>query len=413
MRNFNGMAALLGLGLGLLGGKVEAQVASDFAARVVDFANLGSGIYGDPNSVLGKPTTWMLEPGNPNPIPCTMVYGAWNTAPDGSKLITTLGSSQQTGRIVVEFDPPITPDPFHWYGKDFIVFGNAFFSADAVVTGASDLNSVHIVSPNIFSEPVTISVSPDGLQWYTYSSPVADSYFPTQAYQWSSFGSGSQEEMDWTKPVPSYLTPDLLVGLSVADAIAYYDGSAGGTAFSIAASGFNSVRYIKAESRGGEVDGFARVGFVTTNVVGKITLEGKSSNSVIPVATFTFTSASGATITRTHAIGVNGIFTIRNIPLTTHTVRVSCDGWLTRQTTIVTGTGGVPGSFGELNLTLKAGDANFDNAVDIADLSLLIAHYNQTQGVGNYLEAVDFTGDGTNDIADLLLLIGNYNVVGE
>ena len=50
---------------------------------------------------------------------------------------------------------------------------------------------------------------------------------------------------------------------------------------------------------------------------------------------------------------------------------------------------------------------------DIADLLLLIAHYNQTQSSGNYLEAADFNGDGANDSADLLLLIGNYNQMGD
>ena len=58
------------------------------------------------------------------------------------------------------------------------------------------------------------------------------------------------------------------------------------------------------------------------------------------------------------------------------------------------------------------GDAN-DNAVDIGDLLLLIAHYNKTQSTGDYREAADFNGDGTNDIADLLLLIGNYNQMGD
>ncbi len=59
------------------------------------------------------------------------------------------------------------------------------------------------------------------------------------------------------------------------------------------------------------------------------------------------------------------------------------------------------------------GNANDDNAIDIGDLILLIAHYNKTLSTGGYLEACDFDGDGANDIADLLLLIGNYNKMGD
>jgi len=58
------------------------------------------------------------------------------------------------------------------------------------------------------------------------------------------------------------------------------------------------------------------------------------------------------------------------------------------------------------------GDAN-DNAADIDDLLLLIAHYNKTQSTGGYLDAADFSGGGANDSADLLLLIGNYNQMGD
>ncbi len=66
-----------------------------------------------------------------------------------------------------------------------------------------------------------------------------------------------------------------------------------------------------------------------------------------------------------------------------------------------------------INGTLLTGDATNDNAVDITDLLLLIAHYNQVSPSAGYLIACDFNRDGTNDITDLLLLIANYNKLGD
>ncbi|MBC7807999.1 MAG: PEP-CTERM sorting domain-containing protein [Akkermansiaceae bacterium] len=55
----------------------------------------------------------------------------------------------------------------------------------------------------------------------------------------------------------------------MADAIDLYDGSAGGTSFSLAATGFSSISYIRVTGIGnaGEIDGFSRVGFANTGVV--------------------------------------------------------------------------------------------------------------------------------------------------
>ena len=182
-----------------------------------------------------------------------------------------------------------------------------------------------------------------------------------------------------------------------------------GTAFSIAESGFASVRYIKAESRGGEVDGFARVGFVKKDLRVLVKLEGIASSAPLQPITFTLTPAYGATITRHTSINSNGAVLLYDLPLTTYTLRVKGEKWLAKQATITPVNGGFP----ELNLTLKAGDANEDNVVDVADLLLIINHYNQVQGTGDYLAAADFNGDGANDVADLLLVIGNYNQAGD
>ncbi len=56
--------------------------------------------------------------------------------------------------------------------------------------------------------------------------------------------------------------------------------------------------------------------------------------------------------------------------------------------------------------TVLFGDANFDGKVDINDLTVVLAHYNQgdmtwTQG--------EFTGSGTVDINDLTIVLAHYN----
>ena len=52
------------------------------------------------------------------------------------------------------------------------------------------------------------------------------------------------------------------------------------------------------------------------------------------------------------------------------------------------------------------GDANLDGTVDINDLTIVLAHYNQT---GMTWTTGDFTGDGTVDINDLTIVLAHFN----
>ena len=56
--------------------------------------------------------------------------------------------------------------------------------------------------------------------------------------------------------------------------------------------------------------------------------------------------------------------------------------------------------------TCLPGDANLDGTVDINDLTIVLAHYNQT-GMG--WTQGEFTGDGTVDINDLTIVLAHYN----
>lgn len=247
------------------------QCDDRFASHWVSYENLGTGIYGTPEAVLGAPTTWMAEPGGPGVSPgtyaCSMVYPAWNRALDGSSVVTTIGAYQTPGWIIVEFDRPIQDDPGNWHGMDFIVFGNAGFVSTGYVNYDTNMEIYRVNgSASVISEAsrVTVAVSPDNVTWYEYASPKADYYWPTNSFVWNRDTHAWGEALDPTKPVDPALVPANVAGLVVADAIDLYQGSAGGTAFDLAETGFAYIKYLKFTSSSGEVDAIARVGHPLT-----------------------------------------------------------------------------------------------------------------------------------------------------
>ena len=143
-----------------------------------------------------------------------------------------------------------------------------------------------------------------------------------------------------------------------------------------------------------------------SRVSGNITLQGLVSGA--PARTVTFTPTSGSPFTQTVSIGANGIYSFAGIPAGSYSVRLTSVKYLASTVNVTV----LPGETTTLNATLKAGDANNDNAADIRDLLLLIAHYNQVAPSNDYSEACDFNSDDRNDIADLLLIIANYNQIG-
>jgi hypothetical protein len=238
--------------------------------------------YDDPVAVLGVPTRWFYDPwavfsGREPMRRASVVEPPFNlSAPQGEPLLLTLppGSS-----IIVGFDPPLTNDPAHPYGVDFLVFGNAFYAADGVVGDEADLNRLRLTGGR-FEEPLLVSVSPgftgapgereddpDSWQWYTYESgPYADTAFPTQAFLWDWERNGwGPEPTDFTLPVNPALSAWLMAGRwSVLEVMEWYGCSAGGTGFDLGPSGFAAVRFVKIEGRApdrawGEVDAVSRV----------------------------------------------------------------------------------------------------------------------------------------------------------
>jgi len=169
------------------------------------------------------------------------------------------------------------------------------------------------------------------------------------------------------------------------------------------------VSGISALVAGGEHTLFVQGGAATTgNVSGIIALQGIVSGAPPQTVTFTFTPTSGTPTVKTANIGSSGTYSLSDIPAGTYSVRIKGAKYLAKVVAVTVTAGGTA----TVNATLKAGDANDDNAADIGDLLLLISAYNKVSPNTGYLEAADFNSDGSDDIADLLLLIGNYNQIG-
>lgn len=237
--------------------------------------------WSNPEAIVGKPNTIDWDDLGSNTFrEVHMCWPAWfkgsnDPSLTGQPYDEALGSNNGTGltsgsQIVVRFDDPIMNnpnggEPNHW-GIDFIVHGNAFFIGQQGTTNPdTNMEDFHIVAGGpVFSEPVTVSVAQtlDG-PWYTFASPTADGYFPTQPWAWDLNSSDwSAQELDWTKPVNPGLAGSDFGGLSVTDAIDLYAGSAGGTGFDIEESGFDWVQYVKVTDPGGmqgEVTGIVDV----------------------------------------------------------------------------------------------------------------------------------------------------------
>ncbi len=247
--------------------------ASDpWADEVVDHSPEldGAGLYNDPLSLLGMPATTYWDPFMCGQFQVSLLVPAFNLdAPDGNKLITTIPSSQF---VKVKFDEPVEDDPRNPYGLDLLVFGNSFFEGDGYVYPGMDMETYYLKDGGIFEEPVTVAVSSSGIgdpqtdpqEWYVYDSgPYADSWFPTNAYEWDRAAHDWGDPLDYTTPVDPSLGSSDFAYLSATDAIDLYEWSGGGTGIDLAESGFSSIQYVhltsKYASDSGEIGALADV----------------------------------------------------------------------------------------------------------------------------------------------------------
>lgn len=236
---------------------------NDFATEVVDYVQ-GAGVgrdfisdelFNDPETALGRPTS--MTTGDGWYIPVDMLVPVVPMGPAFRSFeIVTVGNG---GHLTLRFSHPVANDKNNLYGMDFIIFGNSMQSGPAWRNG----NPEDTVAGDVtHSEPGIVSVSQDGINWETFSSgPYADSFAPTAGYRWDSLNDEWTDELDPTRPVD----PGLNVGgMSMAQMIDAYDGSAGGTAFDIAEVGLDWIIYVRIEDDPGssatsEIDAVADV----------------------------------------------------------------------------------------------------------------------------------------------------------
>lgn len=243
--------------LALLTLSATAAHGQNYAASVVSSSLSSIAPYSDPRAVLGQPTTLFYDPGAFGDVPGTyhtsVVTPAFNTDPSGGPLLASLGGG--TDSVIIKMAQPITHSDSHWYGDDFIVYGNATFSGanattgDYSVTPTTDMSQYLIDSYGIFQNGTpTISVSADGIHFTLLQ--TSQTFFPENPYSWvgisAADSSGFGALNDFTKPVDPTLKVGDFVGQSVAFADnSLYHGSAGGQAFSLAGSGLSSIQYIQ------------------------------------------------------------------------------------------------------------------------------------------------------------------------
>jgi len=235
---------------------------NDFAVEVVSATGpFGGAPYDSAAAVLGRPTLKFNSAftSATDIRRAKLIEASFNVGPSGEKLMTTLPAGSQ---ITVRMGRPVVNDPQNPFGIDFIVFGNAFYSGGSP-SDATNLNTT-ILGP-AFAEEVKVSVSPNGTDWFRYDSgPFGDGVFPTNSYHWNTDAAAwTDVESDPTLPVNPALASQIAgkTASFVLDNI--YAGSAGGTGFDLAASGFSSIQYIRVEGLedfdGGEIDAFADV----------------------------------------------------------------------------------------------------------------------------------------------------------
>lgn len=208
---------------------------SDFATVVVQSKGpFGVYPYDQPAAALGEPTSWIYDDDTYfASFACSLVYGAWSTDLQNQRTVVTLGSGSS---MVLGFDHRVADDMNNPYGIDFIVFGNAAFITQGVVRPDSDMGTLRLSSPAVMiGEKVKVEVAqdPNG-PWLPFSrGPWSDNLFPTNRFAWDNTGKAWGQSLDPLKPVNPQLPLSDFSGLTVSQAIAMYDGSAGGTGYDL------------------------------------------------------------------------------------------------------------------------------------------------------------------------------------
>ncbi len=261
----------------------RAACAQDFATRITGSSHLGGAPYDDPTAALGAPAA-STDDGFGDIYHDSMVYSAYGTDTATHKNALAGFDSSGQGTLTVRFDTPITHSAAHWYGEDFLVFSNQFFTGGPGFVNAdgdphpTDMSQYFLSSGATTGTLPAVSVSADGVTFYALR-PASAVLFPANPYHWDGLSAseptGWGALQDFTKPVNPALTSASFTtdpqGRPVSVAYAadvLYDGSAGGTPFTLAGltdahgqpiTSISYIRFASDASGAGVVDAVSRV----------------------------------------------------------------------------------------------------------------------------------------------------------
>lgn len=225
--------------------------------------------YNDPFAAADRPTVDSTGDGDfehgtgssSAPVPVVAVY-----QPFRAFEVVSIGKG---GQLILEFDHWVEDHPLNPCGIDFIVFGNSNMMIDGISPWRNGDPNATPLQGEITREPCKVSVSADGVAWYTFENgPFADDFPPTlgRVYDPAHPDPSLPGNLWWGEPTdPTYpLDPSLHAPLgavpepttfstwNVANLAKKYGYSAGGTGFDLAQltdlppgpDGVRRIRYV-------------------------------------------------------------------------------------------------------------------------------------------------------------------------
>ncbi|MCW5943361.1 MAG: S8 family serine peptidase [Fimbriimonadaceae bacterium] len=141
----------------------------------------------------------------------------------------------------------------------------------------------------------------------------------------------------------------------------------------------------------------------TFPVTGTITLQNFSGGAQNVPVTFEIRTAGTTTVLETYTLNPasNGAYTVPSTRQGTFDLTAKASHWLrAKLTNVVIGSNGVSGQ----NFTLKNGDVNGDNSVNLADFLALRSAFGSSSGGANWNPNADLDGSGAVNVADFVIL---------
>jgi hypothetical protein len=173
-----------------------------------------------------------------------------------------------------------------------------------------------------------------------------------------------------------------------------------------AGSSFEAI--VQATSRANTNSSATAVVTLVSRISGTVNLE--DAVNTAQTVTFEFRpNGSGTAATFTTTLGANGSFSLTGVEPGNYNLAVKGAKWLRKVIPVNASGGNVSG----VTLTLRAGDINGDNSIDILDLDALLETFDLCQGAPGYIAAADINCDNCVDILDLDLMLGNLDTQGD